>query len=258
MCAKFFVKKFLLLDISFEMYYYVLKYAQKRGNNMKQSESMSIEVYNLLKDKIISMELMPGQILIAQQLSAENNISRTPVREALIRLENIGFVESSTGGKYRVTNITWSFIVDLYNTRRILEKAAVSALIHTLTEKELSQLEDYNNLMDKSLKDNDLDRFFENDMNFHNFLLYAYGNQVIYDLCTRMAESQQRIRYITAGIEGRMQESIVEHQNIVYFLRRQNEAEAISVLDKHLISTVEDLRDLRNKQFTVPSRIIKW
>lgn len=225
---------------------------------MKQTDSMAIEVYNLLKNKIISMELMPGQILIAQQLSSENNISRTPVREALIRLENIGFVESASGGKYRVTNITWNFIVDLYNTRRILEKAAVSALVHTLKESELSQLEDFNNLMDKSLKNDDLDEFFENDMNFHNFLLSAYGNQVVCDWCGRMAESQQRIRYITAGIDGRMQESIVEHQNLVCFLRRQNEAEAISVLDKHLLSTVEDLKNLRDNRFTVPSRIIKW
>lgn len=225
---------------------------------MKQYDSMAIEVYNLLRNKIITMELMPGQILIAQQLSSENNISRTPVREALIRLESIGFVENATGGKYRVTNITWKFIVDLYNTRRILETAAIHGVVSKLTEEDYGRLEDYNSAMDKALRENALDLFFENDLNFHNYLLYVYDNRVITEWCERMNDSQQRIRYITAGIKGRMQESIVEHQNLICFLRRKNEAEAIGILENHLASTVEDMSLLRENRFTVPSRIIKW
>lgn len=74
----------------------------------------------------------------------------------------------------------------------------------------------------------------------------------------RINDSQQRIRYITAGVEGRMQESILEHQNIVCYLRRKNEEAAISVLQNHLMSTIESMKKLQSNQFTVPSRIIKW
>lgn len=225
---------------------------------MKKYDSMAIELYNLLKNKIITMELMPGQILIAQQLSSENKISRTPVREALIRLENIGFVENATGGKYRVTNITWKFIVDLYSIRSVLETTAIQKNISVLTEKDYSILEDYNNMMEQALEKNELNAFFENDLNFHNYILDVYGNQVVSEWVERLNDSQQRIRYITVGIEGRMQESILEHQNLICHLRRKNEGEAVSVLQKHLMSVVQEMEKLKSNQFTVPSRIIKW
>ena len=225
---------------------------------MKKYDSVAIEIFNILRKQIITMELMPGQILIAQQLSGEHNISRTPVREALIRLENIGFVENATGGKYRVTNITWKFIVDFYITRKTLETTAIRAIMPKMAETDFGRLEDYNRSMDEALKRNDLDAFFENDLNFHNYFFYSYNNQVMTEWVERMNDSQQRIRYITAGIEGRMQESILEHQNLVCFLRRKSEAQAVEVLQNHLMSTVEEIEKLKASRFTVPARIIKW
>ncbi len=225
---------------------------------MEQKDSVSLEAYSMLKNKIITMELMPGQTLIAQQLSNESGLSRTPVREALIRLENIGFVQSIAGGKYRVTNLTWKFIVDFYNTRSILESAAMQAVSPDLTERDYAELEQYNQIMEQALNNKELDLFFDNDQNFHNFFLLKYGNQIICDWFERLNDSQLRIRFITAGVEGRMQNSILEHQNIISCLRTKDVDAAVEALQDHLESVVESIEQLRDDQFATARHIIKW
>ncbi len=86
----------------------------------QEHQPVTLSVYNELKNKIVSLELMPGQILMVQQLSKDFGISRTPVREAVVRLRDDGLVEESDGRKFRVSEITWRMIDDIYERARRL------------------------------------------------------------------------------------------------------------------------------------------
>ena len=107
----------------------------------QEHQPVTLSVYNELKNKIVSLELMPGQILMVQQLSKDFGISRTPVREAVVRLRDDGLVEESDGRKFRVSEITWRMIDDIYETRQALEGLVVSRLAESLVPEQIERLD---------------------------------------------------------------------------------------------------------------------
>ncbi|MEG0751297.1 MAG: GntR family transcriptional regulator [Oscillospiraceae bacterium] len=224
---------------------------------MPATTSVSLEIYETLKAKIINFELMPGQLLMVQQLSKELEISRTPVREAMVRLKEDGFVQEASGRKFRVTEVTWEFISNLYKVRIILETTAVRESANTITKLQIKALRQLVNRMEKSLKSGDYDGLIETDMDFHNYILSLLNNSIIFDWMGRMKDHQQRIRYLTSGIEGRLAESIVEHSRFVDSIEHGDFAKAEAMLREHLETTVNDIQKYRSGGNHIASSIIK-
>lgn len=218
---------------------------------------ISREIYQLLKNKIIGFELLPGQILMVQQLAAEHDISRTPVREALVRLKEEGFVEETQGRKFKVTEVTWTQITDLYQIRKILESHALIEVGGRITKKQISVLEALTESMEKSYKSGDHSSFFENDLEFHNFIFELYGNKMVIDWMRRMQDHQQRIRYLTAMMDNRLKESIAEHRSIVKYLKEGDGQMAATVLNAHLDAAVNDIMHVRSGQLHISRTMIK-
>ena len=86
---------------------------------------LSDEVYTALKKKILDFDLVPGQLLMVQEQANIFGISRTPVREAMVRLREEDMLVEATGGKFRVSQITWSFITDIFDSRMVNEVQAI-------------------------------------------------------------------------------------------------------------------------------------
>ena len=116
---------------------------------------VTAEVYNAIKEQIVSLQLMPGQLLMVQQLSKDNGISRTPVREALIRLKDEGLVVETTGNKFRVAEITWKFIENLYAARVAVETVSITAAATRATQSQLKMLDKDQAQMEKCVEKND-------------------------------------------------------------------------------------------------------
>ena len=90
--------------------------------------SSQFKAYQFIKERIVSFELRPGQRLKAQELAAELRLSRTPVREALGRLEQEGLVAKDSGWGYVVRAMTLGEVMDMYRVREVLEvEAALEA-----------------------------------------------------------------------------------------------------------------------------------
>lgn len=225
---------------------------------MQREMSVAQEAFELLKRDILTMKLLPGQVLLTQHLSEELGISRTPVREALVRLMEIDFVEKINGGKFRVKEITWKMVVDLYKMRSLLESAAILEIAKTIDKEQIGRLEGLNDRMQTALEKDDFFDFFESDMAFHNYILTLYGNQVIINLLYRIEDYQQRIRYMTMCMESRMHDTINEHWRLVSYLKAHDGESAVSVLQEHLTKTVEDMETLRQNNFSSWSTLVKW
>lgn len=224
---------------------------------MPASTSVSLDIYETIKAKIIHYELMPGQLLMVQQLSKDLEISRTPVREAMVRLRDDGFVEETTGRKFRVTEVTWEFIRDLYRVRIILETTAVRGAAETITKADIKKLRSFISKMEKTFSAADFDELIETDMAFHNYILSMLGNSIVTEWMDRMYDHQQRIRYLTSGIAGRLEESIGEHKIFVESLENGDFTKAERLLREHLETTVEDIQLYRTSGNYVAASIIK-
>ncbi len=225
---------------------------------MEKDSCVSQEVYEALKKDIMAMKLLPGQLLMTQHLSEQYGASRTPVREALIRLAEIDFVEKIGGGKFRVKEITWKMVVDLYKMRIILETAAMDSIVNTISEEQIKEFEQYTDNMSTAFAENDYFEYFENDMAFHNLILRIYDNQMLLNLMHRVDDYQQRIRFLTMSLESRMQAAISEHREIVKCMREHDTVGSKNILYRHLEQTVKDIDMQGHDGYNTWSSILKW
>ena len=218
----------------------------------QEHQPVTLSVYNELKNKIVSLELMPGQILRVQQLSKDFGISRTPVREAVVRLRDDGLVEESDGRKFRVSEITWRMIDDIYETRQALEGLVVSRLAESLVPEQIERLDSLLGQMRQAVGQGDLARYFELDDEFHGALLRIHGNRVILSCIGRIKDQQQRIRFLTEGARDRTEESLAEHERILQCLHAHDGAGASEQMRLHLQLAREDTKNLLMTRYPRP------
>ena len=215
------------------------------------------EIYAIVKNQIITMQLLPGQLLLAQRISEENGISRTPVREALVRLREENLLEDAGGHKFRVSEITWKLINDLYDARIAIEPFALSSVAGTITKSQVNALKKLVHAMENCYACQDFSGFFEYDMEFHNKILDFLGNQVIKNWMIRILDQQQRIRYLTLGSESRMKNSLAEHRAIAECLERHDAQSASDAMIAHLELSRQNVLRLKEQDHSVASRTIK-
>ena len=218
---------------------------------------VTAEVYNVIKEQIVSLQLMPGQLLMVQQLSKDNGISRTPVREALIRLKDEGLVVETTGNKFRVSEITWKFIEDLYSARIAVETVSITAAAERATKAQLKLLEEDNATMEKCVEKNDFSGYFEADMQFHNDLLKILDNNVVTNWMGRLTDQQQRVRYLTMGISSRIHNSLEEHKRMLDAVKAGDADVARDEMEKHLLRAKNDMMSLKTGVGMTPGLFIK-
>ena len=215
------------------------------------------KLYSMIKDKIINFGFLPGQILMVQQLASDFEVSRTPVREALVRLKEEGFVEETTGRKFKVTEITWTQICDLYAARKLLESYALKTVGNDISKEQLAAFESINRDMQENYNTKDFSSFFENDSLFHSAIIDLCDNNVIKNWMKLIRDHQQRIRYLTLGIDARLKESLVEHKMIVDNMKGNNIKQAVKVLNDHLDAVLDDIHKFRNESHQISSVVIK-
>lgn len=216
---------------------------------------VTMEVYNKIKDKIINLDLMPGQILMVQQLSRDLGISRTPVREAIIRLRDDGLVNETDGRKFRVSDITWKMIDDIYETRQALEILAIGKLARTITLERVREFQEIIARMERMIEQGDSAAYFSEDSEFHNKIFLLHNNHVMTACLERMKDQQQRIRYLTTGCRNRDIESFEEHERIVRCLSEGDSERACEEMRLHLDLAKENMKHLLQTRY--PNALVK-
>lgn len=215
------------------------------------------EIYATVKEQIITMKLLPGQLLMVQHLSDENGISRTPVREALVRLREENLLEDADGRKFRVTQITWKLIHDIYEARKATELYAVSKVAPSITKSQVNALRKLVQAMEHCAVQRNFQASFEYDMAFHNKILEIYGNQILISWMNRVRDHQQRIRYLAVGSDSRMANSLAEHREILEALAQHDPERAQNAMLQHLDRALQDMLELRNQGYFVAAQVIK-
>lgn len=224
----------------------------------QEGKNTAVEgIYNIIKKQIITLQLLPGQILMVQVLSQQYDISRTPVREALVRLRDEGLVEETKGNKFRVSEITWKFILDIYDARISIEGTAVFSVAQNAAAEQIETLEQNHEDMKKALAESRFADYFDFDMRFHSLVLAHYGNSFFVDWGTRISDQQQRLRYLTTHISKRVENSLAEHGRILECIKMHDPVLAKEELEKHLNRARNDILSLKDSQHALFSSFIK-
>ncbi len=193
--------------------------------NSLQSESTSAQqtAYDYIKEEILALSLGPNVKLNAIELASHLGLSRTPVREALTRLEQEGLAYRELGGGFRVHALTVKEIVDTYKVREALEvEAALEALPH-LTDERLDQFEAILRGSEIFLTPATYAKFILANRKFHAAIVQATGNAMLEQF---MAPIADRVRLIGAMLmrasAARQKEVLDENLAILAALRTRD------------------------------------
>ncbi len=190
-------------------------------------------VLRVLKKNIIECALKPGQMLSENALTEELNVSRTPVREALVELSKIDLIEVLPKRGSRVTKINYALVEESNFARKVLEKAIVEICCDLEKPQDFFRLEENLKLQKRFLYMSNQSRLLELDDEFHQLLFQMAKKSHVYDYLEDIRIPFDRIRYLSLLVIFDLQ-TVNDHIEILNAIRQRNKEEALAVMDKHL------------------------
>ncbi|MFZ5897821.1 MAG: GntR family transcriptional regulator [Bacillota bacterium] len=198
-------------------------------------------VFESLREAIITGRLRPGERLMELQLAEELGVSRTPVREAIRKLELEGFVVMVPRKGAYVAGITDKDITDVFEIRAALEALAAGLAAERITEEEIEELERLVVRYAETTSSQNIQAIVEEDTKFHDVIYRASRNQRLIQIVTNLQEQIQRFRLTTLSRPGRTKEALVEHRKIVEAISERNIELAQQLAREHIESAENSL-----------------
>ena len=198
----------------------------------KSPDLVRTSVYQRLRSEVLSCELRPGQQLQERDLVARFQVSKSPIRDALLKLEEQGLVEVLPRKGYRVRRIDISDVRDMYGVRLMLERECVSLLVDTASEEELEGLEAFR----AGPSAPDLPSWIEYNRAFHAYIAANCGNARLARIAQEMIEEFDRLTYVsvTSSRELSLDSYVREHGEIIDAIRARNKRQAVVRTRDHI------------------------
>lgn len=168
-----------------------------------------------IRQAIVDGTFNPGERLMEIQLAEEMGVSRTPVREAIRKLELEGFVVMIPRRGTYVADISIRDITEIYEIRTCLDELAAGLAAERITDEELAVLNNYLEETDKYATDEDWDKIVKADTAFHDLIYTASRNGRLRSVINNLREQLTVIRSRTFKYPGRLLESLAEHRRLV-------------------------------------------
>lgn len=207
--------------------------------NMNEYLPLRDVVFNTLRQAILKGELKPGERLMEIQLANKLGVSRTPVREAIRKLELEGLVLMIPRKGAEVAEITEKSLKDVLEVRKALEELAVQLACERITKEEVDELAKAGEDFKKVMKSEDITEIAEADVRFHDIIYMATDNQKLIALLNNFREQMYRYRVEYLKKEEVHKQLIAEHDAIVEHVSNRNQGEAMAVVCQHIDNQVD-------------------
>lgn len=218
---------------------------------------LAVQVFETIKEEIVSGVLPPDAQLSEADLSERLGVSRTPVREALIKLAEDGLVRIIPQVGTFVAPISIDSVNEAQFIREHLECALIVDAVRRMDKTTLHRLQDNLEQQDRAVRYNDWDKFYELDEAMHTLLAQASGHAQTWRIVQQSKVHMDRVRHVSFRMPDHMAKLIGQHKAIINAVADGDEERAKEALRRHLreiISTVEKLGLSGTKQETPPSR----
>jgi DNA-binding GntR family transcriptional regulator len=172
-------------------------------------------VFNTLRQAILTGELKPGERLMEIHLANRLGVSRTPIREAIRKLELEGLVTMIPRRGAEVAQITEKSMNDVLEVRRAVDALCAELACERITKEELESLKDACDAFEQAVKTKDIKRIAEADVELHDIIVQATGNQRLIQLVNTLSEQMYRYRFEYIK-DYSQHEKLVEEHRIIY------------------------------------------
>ena len=210
-------------------------------------------VFNTLREAILRGELKPGERLMEIQLANKLGVSRTPIREAIRKLELEGLVLMIPRKGAEVAQITEKSLRDVLEVRRALENLAVQLACLRMSQQTLADLKAAARAFEEILGGEDVTAVAEADVAFHDVIYMATDNQRLISLLNNLREQMYRYRVEYLKKKECHKQLLLEHQEIIRAIEAGEIDVATKITEQHIDNQVEAvsdaLRHLEENQF---------
>jgi GntR family transcriptional regulator, trigonelline degradation regulator len=197
-------------------------------------------VYEELKSAIVDLRLAPGDPLREATLADQLGVSKTPIREALTRLEQEGLVETTSFKGAVVTGYSRRDLLEIYELRELLENAAARTAAESMADADRDRLDRICRESRKLKKNHDAAGLAALISAFDDVLFEQVRNSRIRALIENLRAHLTRIGHLTAEIPGRIEASVDEHEKIVQAIAARDPELAERQMREHIRSVRDD------------------
>ncbi len=207
---------------------------QKLKVNLNEYLPLRDVVFNTLREAILKGDFQSGERLMEKQLAERMGVSRTPIREAIRKLELEGLVVMIPRKGAEVASITGKDISDVLEVRATLEALAVKLACKKMSDDDIKRLEKVNAEFKKAAKDKDVKTVISKDVEFHDVIFEGADNDKLLNIVNNLREQIYRFR-VEYIYKMKSYDALVdEHDEIVLAMKKREGKVAAGIAQKHI------------------------
>ncbi len=204
-----------------------------------QRQSLSEQVYNYIKRLILSGELKGGQKIPEEKIAQQFGVSRTPIREALRRLDEYGLVYLKPRSYAVVVELASQEAEQVAQVRAQLEVLSARQLAEHGTQEDFTVLDQIASECEESLEAGDIAATFEKDSQLHLEIARRTGNRHLFELFEKIDAKMQLLRLVLHLPHEDLQRFIAQHQPLLRHMRAHNKEAAEAVMERHILEQLD-------------------
>lgn len=195
------------------------------------------EIYDILKNRILTCEYQPGQMIFEKDIVDEFEVSRTPIREILNVLNGEGLVKIIPKKGIMISQLSIKMTKQIYEMRKILEPIAISQAINHIKDNDIENLVHLDKSLNSSVDNNNSIDIFKYGMDIHLYIANLTGNETLVSILKWLRQESYRgyVYYLKqfmyqrtdAEIKAVEEKIVTNHSKIIEALKEKNEQEAI-------------------------------
>ena len=228
--------------------------------NMDEYLPLRDVVFKTLRQAILKGELEPGERLMEIQLAERLGVSRTPIREAIRKLELEGLVLMIPRRGAEVAKISEKNLRDVLEVRRSLEELAIDLACQRIQEEELETLREAQKEFAAAIAAGDAMEIAQTDEKFHEIIYSGTGNQKLMQILSNLREQMYRYRLEYIKDANKRQILLVEHEQILKALSLRHVQEARLAVREHIdnqeITVLKNLKE--QEENDVQRKVYGW
>lgn len=197
-------------------------------------ESLAASTYHQLKNGILRLIYPPGENLLEEQLRIQLNVSRTPIRMALSKLEQEGLVMHRPGRGYYIRGIRLDEVRSLFQMREFLEVPATRLATKNATDQDLGSFRTFVRKIDDSIAAKNYDTYLDLAVEFHYRIALLTKNEILCETVRGLNEKLMMVSRILLKSESKMASSHVEHNQIMEQMLKRDAERAARLAQQHV------------------------
>jgi DNA-binding GntR family transcriptional regulator len=209
--------------------------------NAKNGQSLTDQVYDLLKEEILRVERSPGDMLAEADLAARYGVSKTPVREALRLLARDGWVVVLPRKGYLIRPLKLEDVREIFSVRRMLEPNAAAQAAGIARADDIARLEAL--VHEQAAAEDDLDRALTAARQFHIAVAAMTGNSRLSDILVGLLDEVRRLHFLLPNVESHItsREELRAHRDLVDAFASGDSDRAAEIMLLHINEVVRTL-----------------